>query len=181
MSHSLLIGRSIGRSCRHSRPSKRAQIKMFETIGVLVVFMIIVAIGLQFYGRIQQQSLEDMKNKFQQFDSVKMSLLVSHLPELICTSRDIVEGACFDHDKLIIFADHEVDKHDLYVELLGDSVVWVDIVYPVEQTFVIYNGTVGDDYTFTLTPHPVNIYNSSSRTYMMGVLYVQKNFATVDR
>ena len=153
---------------------------MFETIGVLVVFMIIVGIGLQFYGRVQDQSFADLKSKFEQLDSVKMSLIVSHMPEFICSSRNVVEGTCFDLEKISYFSSNE-DLKSFYIELLGENVVWVDVVYPPAdaERYVIYNGTLNQDYTYSRAPHAISIYDSKNRRYLMGVLYVEQHFPVV--
>ena len=159
--------------------SKRAQMKMFETIGVLIVFMIIFSIGISFYGRVQEQSFLDAQAKFSEFDSIKMSVVAMHLPELSCTLRDVVGSSCIDLDKARFFEAHSSDIRAHYVTLFGQGRIWIEQFYPSEMTFELYNLTPSSDYALLLTPHPIVIYNSTTRSYGLGTLYVEKYVAVV--
>jgi len=39
--------------------TKKAQIKMFETIAVLLIFFVLIGFGLIFYGRIQEKTIQE--------------------------------------------------------------------------------------------------------------------------
>jgi len=156
---------------------RRAQVKMFETIGVLIVFILIFAIGLRVYGRVQEQSFMDAKNKFEQFDAIKMSSIVSHLPELVCTARNVQEGACIDLQKALAFEYlmDDVGFQGKYFDIFGQGLIFIDPIdarYP--NNITLYNQTPPGSYDVLNTPHPITLYNASDREHIFAVLYVKK-------
>jgi len=154
------------------RSRKRAQMKMFETMGVLIVFSLIFVIGMNFYTKIQTQSFMDAKAKFEEFDSVKMSLMAAHLPEIACTMQNVVDGSCVDIDKAMALSTLSQQLGGHYVEIFGEGKIWIESA--TRDDIVLYNMTPAVAYATSLTPHPIVLHNVSTRRNEFAVLYVEK-------
>jgi len=154
--------------------TKKAQIKMFETIAVLLIFFILIAFGLIFYSKVQRDSIQDTGKEYFELKAIQTAQLVSFLPELQCTSPtsvNIVGDACFDAFKIIALKDIIEDNYGYYFDLFGFSKITVEQIYPLGKKWVIYNKSSGKSSKSSLQI-PVLIYNASSRENYFGVLNV---------
>ncbi len=78
------------------KSSKKGQLKILESIAVLIVFFFLVGMGIGFYGKIQIQALEAAKAEFVSLDATKVSQKIIHLPELRCSLQNTDQGSCID-------------------------------------------------------------------------------------
>ncbi|MFT4311720.1 MAG: hypothetical protein ACMXYF_00640 [Candidatus Woesearchaeota archaeon] len=78
---------------------KKAQIRMFESIAVLILFFFLVAIGLGFYGNIQQAQMEQSRDQLLNLRTIKIANMVAGMPELSCTQEGVKTSACVDFIK----------------------------------------------------------------------------------
>ena len=142
---------------------KKGQIKLFESIAVLMVFVFIVAIGLRFYGNVQRQALLDARNEFTQLDALKSSLILSNLPEMQCSVEGFGQTSCLDWykvqawDRLMNDPDN-LAYFDYYLPILGESEIVVDVIYPASQTFVVYNASRPNT-SFDQISFPILVYD----------------------
>ena len=124
---------------------KKAQVQMAETIGILFIFLILVALGVSFWFKIQSSSISQKTVELQELQAVEVVQIVSNLPEIQCSRLNEVEDNCFDEKKMIAFSkylqgydqDFDVapssDPYDRlmeYYDLLGLSRIEVEIIYP---------------------------------------------------
>jgi len=155
---------------------KKAQIKMFESVAVIIVFFFLVAIGLRFYGGMELNNLEQAKDKFNTLDSIKMAMLVSNLPELKCSTQNVEKGACVDYYKVKAWGE-SYDKDpakSYYFEMLGHSTITLEEYSDdVWKQYVLHNKTPNGNFSSTVTPLPVTVWNPLSRRHNLGVLYVK--------
>lgn len=165
----------------------RAQVKLFESIAVLVVFIILLSIGLRFYSGIQEQSIAQARDKFEQLDSVKLSLIISNLPELQCTRRDIRTFTCFDKQKVDTFIEEwqKAENRQHYIGLFDFAEIWIEPVYPpfanAHNSITMYNFTPPSSASIrgsSLTTHPFVLYDSQASASQIqntfAVLHVRK-------
>ena len=156
---------------------KRSQIKMFESLAMLLVFFFLVAIGLKFYGSYQLNQLKDMQNEFNTFDSVKMSILLANLPELKCSIQNVQGGACIDLYKVKAWSNQYANEpaRSYYFNLFGHATVTLEQIEPpiADPVWVMHNSTPNGNYSSHLTPMPVSIWDPTTRRHNFGVLYVQ--------
>ena len=75
--------------------SKKAQIQMMETIAVLLIFFVILIIGFIFYIRTAGFGQAQKVTKDQELQSIRVSQAISFLPELQCSSKNIIKDNCF--------------------------------------------------------------------------------------
>jgi len=120
---------------------KKAQVKMFESIAVLVVFMFLIVFGVSFYFTIQQSGLAKDQEKSFQLKSINIAQKVSHLPELDCVFIGVQQENCIDSiklDKFKTILEGQQAKVD-YFNLFGSSTVTLKKVYPNVEEIVLYD------------------------------------------
>jgi hypothetical protein len=82
---------------------KKSQIKMIETIGVLLAFLFIFILGVQFYGQTQLKELEQLKVSLVSYDSQKLADEIFQTQLFSCTVLGSNQGPCIDEYKLNSF------------------------------------------------------------------------------
>lgn len=149
---------------------------MFETIAVLLIFFVLVGFGLIFYGRIQAGSFQATQEENFELKAIQTAQLVSFLPELQCSSNNIIIDDCFDILKveaLSEFIEQNPNiKNEYYYDLFGFSSITIEQVYPSELSWKVYERTLTGNKAKSSIKIPVSLYNASSRSYNFGVLTV---------
>ena len=82
----------------------KAQVKLFESIAVLIIFVFLVSIGITFYTNVQTNALDQAQIKFSRLDAVKTSISLSNMPELQCSQQGVQDSACIDLTKINFLA-----------------------------------------------------------------------------
>lgn len=157
---------------------KRAQIQIGETIAVLFVFFVLVAIGFVFYAAVIKSNIATEKEELSQLKSVGIAQRVMFLPEVQCSENNVVTENCVDVLKLEAAERTMRDNSIFYFDLLEFSEVNVTQVYPSSATapnpkWTIYSRETGNSRNSFLTRVPVSIFNSTTRTYSFGVLSIE--------
>lgn len=152
----------------------KAQIKMIENVGVLVIFFVLVVLALIFYFTYQRGAIEEATSELKVRNALELSGKVSSLPELQCRKNNVVEDHCFDilktdSARLLLSAP---EKEDYYFRLLGFSTIRVSSIYPKVYNTQIYDKempTFTNNDTFSI---PVSLYDPVSNSYDYGILQV---------
>src|SRR3989338_2076032 len=157
---------------------KRAQIQIGETIAVLIVFFVLVAIGFIFYATIIKSSIETEKEELSQLKSVGIAQRMMFLPEVQCSENNILTDSCIDMLKLDAAEKTMRDNGILYFDLLEFSEINVTIIYPqsaaaAKSRWTIYSREPENYRSSFLTRVPVSIFDPTSRTYIFGVLSIE--------
>ncbi|MEM4263654.1 MAG: hypothetical protein QW666_02040, partial [Candidatus Woesearchaeota archaeon] len=84
----------------------KAQIKMFETIGVLVIFFFLLVAAASFYFQIQKSSLQRELDKQVQLRAMQVVQRALHMPELDCSFVNVQKDNCFDLLKMSALSSH---------------------------------------------------------------------------
>jgi hypothetical protein len=155
---------------------------MFESIAMLLVFFFLVAIGLKFYGNIQISNLQRTKARFTQMDSIKMAILVANLPEIKCSIQNVQKGACVDIYKVRALQEESGNEpaRSHYFDLLGHSTITLEerVGQDNWNTYVVHNKTLPGNFSTSVTPLPVAVWNPRQRRHNFGVLYVKVHTET---
>ena len=156
--------------------SKKAQIKLFESIAVLMVFVFLVAVGMRFYSSIQMQEFEDAQRDFFQMNSIKASIIISHFPEVTCSFEGTSEIACFDLYKIKAWHDlisnpQKIVFANYYLPLVGNSEITVQEIYPMKNNWTLYNTSLNSSFDYMRTP--ITIYDPITKKNSVGVLHVK--------
>ncbi len=156
------------------RKNKKSQIKMFETIAVLVVFFFLIVFGVSFYFVMQRSSYNRQVERNSQLISVEMTQKISDIPELDCALAGIQIDNCIDKIKLqsLSLVMNESLKKASYFELLGYSKIYVRTVYPEFAKYDLYELEPENFISAYRNQIPVALYDPIERKFEFAVLEV---------
>ena len=154
--------------------SRKSQLKMAETLGVIFVFLVLVVFGFMFYARFQRATFKTVLQEEQEKRSVEGAQRAFTLPELQCAANNIVIDNCIDILKLealsrMVQADSAL--HLSYYDFFESSKIAVKQLYPGMQEWNLYERTTNNSGSL-FTPLPVSLYDPIARRYNMGVVEV---------
>ena len=158
---------------------RKAQIRMFETIAVLLIFFFLLAIGLVFYARLRKSSLSEKHDESFELEAIETAQLISFLPELQCSNNNIVVDDCFDTLKLDAFAEmvagDEELKNEYYYSIMGYSIITIEEIYPDpgSERWEIYKKEPASTKTKLSFQIPVLLYDPLERSYSFGVMNLE--------
>ena len=144
---------------------KKAQIRMGETIAVLIIFFFILILAAVMYVSYQKNQVQSDKFENIAKETVQVSQIVSYLPEIQCSTRNLVEDNCYDLYKLNAAKEIIIQNAEYYYPLFGYSEVVITEIYPGSESWVLYNRTDITSYPIVtnipvLLHDPVNSKNS---------------------
>jgi len=164
----------------------KGQIRMFETIAVLVVFFFLPVTGISFYFGAQKSSIEKERVRLVELSALQSALRVLHLPDLDCSVLGARSENCIDTLKLEIFSDMLKDENIAldYFEGFGFANISVRQAWPCPDLngfcggMVLYDnppinseGKVSYSYA-TKTLSPVLLYDAWHDLHYFGVVEV---------
>jgi hypothetical protein len=119
---------------------KRAQVKMFETIGVLIVFFFLLGMGLIFYANSQRSTLAQLKSSQFELAAVQAASRAMAMPELDCSYAAVRTSNCFDKRKLAAFATvvQQPDALVAYATMFGFANITVREIYPGTSSWQLF-------------------------------------------
>ena len=157
-------------------PTKRAQIRMTETIAVLFIFFILLGFGIIFYAQYQQAAFKEKRAELIANKAMDISAISLFLPELICSDGfQEVEQNCIDMMKLRnveqTIAEHTVDY---YFDIFSFAKIQVIKTYPEEEeTFPIYERQPTEEgFNYEPTYFVVALRDDKVDSYYFGYLEV---------
>ncbi len=155
--------------------NKKSQIRMFEMIAVLIVFLLLLSIGSIFYFRLQESSIKKEAVRAESLRSLQLFQRALFLPELDCSFVGVQKGNCFDVIKLRFFSEllqSEQLRID-YFDVFGLSKIRIKKVYPVASDwFTLYSNVPEKISSKLVSQSTVLLYNASSDVYDFGVVEV---------
>jgi len=152
---------------------RRAQIKMFETVGVLVVFFFLLIIGSVFYFGAQKSALEKEKIKASEQYAFQIVLKSLYLPELDCSFLVTQKENCIDKIKLEKLAEliQGEAKTDYFTEF-GYSTITVSEIFPGSTSINLYENIPEEHIEKLVTQSPILLYDAWQDSYAFGVIEV---------
>ena len=120
---------------------------MTETIGVLFIFLILVALGIMFYYKYQQVAFKERQEELLQARAMETTVRALFLPELIC-SRGIAESEenCVDllkarHFWNSISDDEPSGEKEYYFNFFSYARITLQELYPNTEAeeLIIYD------------------------------------------
>lgn len=154
---------------------KKSQIQIGETIAVLFVFFILIAIGFVFYVSIVKSNVESEGEELSQLASIQVVQKVTSMPELQC-SKDVVkeELDCIDMLKLRAAQSVISENKAYYFDLFGFGEINVKEIYPNPDSLIlnIYSNNIQDYKDKFVTNFPVSLYDPIEKTNKFGILTI---------
>lgn len=166
------------KSARQSRlistASRRAQIKMFETISVIIVFFFLLVIGMVYYNSTQKDEIKKMNEEDKQLRAIEIMKIVTYLPELRCSKDNVFKPNCMDLVKLQNFKAVSDQEMLYYISVFSFANISVKEIYPGEAEYNIYfnnktTRTTGKDSSSI----PILINDPINRVSHAGILTVE--------
>lgn len=118
------------------KKSRKSQMKMLETIAVLLVLFILIAIGSIFYFKLQSSSVKETTKERAKQHAIEIAQSAMFLTEIQCTNNNVAVSNCVDWYKAdALKTAIELDpnlKNNYYFELFKYSNITVYQIYPVE-------------------------------------------------
>lgn len=158
--------------------NKKAQIKIFENIGVLLIFFVLIVLAIVFYFVFSKGDLEEQRQELGTQNAIELASKISLLPELQCRKDNAQEDHCIDKLKLATLAIRflEADAKEEYFDILGFSTIKIKLIQltdsePKELGTTIYDHKKegGNTDNFFI---PVSVHDPISDQYDYGILEV---------
>ena len=154
--------------------NKKAQMKMGETIAVLLVFFMLLFFGIFFYANIERKDIQERVEKMEEKKSIDVSQIISFLPELRCTAENITKSLCIDKLKKEVFTTEVGNKYpQYYSSIFSNTKIELAEIYPDAGDYLtIYQGTESEQYFRTHVP--VSLFDPTEYPgrYTIGLLRI---------
>ena len=160
----------------------KAQIKMGETMAVLIIFFFLLMFGFAFYAKVQEKLVGDRYKENINLQVLQVTKKASYLPELQCSVLNVREDNCFDVHKVEVFYDLVKDNRtyiNQYHNIFGFSDIILQEVYPGDSKYMIYNSSVVNASQTLSSRVPVSIFDGGTDRYSIGLLII--NYSVVQR
>ncbi len=156
---------------------RKAQVKLWTTIAILVVFFVILMFGFIFYTQVERISLERSQKEAEARRSIAIAQVVTNLPELQCSLGAVEKGICFDLYKILAFEDVHENYWIYYYDMFGYANISVKQINLNDDTETVYSlyENIGDKQSFTTGFIPISIYDPINKTFSFGYVEV-KNY-----
>lgn len=147
---------------------KKAQIQMNESVIVLFIFLMLVIFGVVFFARVSNINIQAEQRAMQNLDLIKVSQVISSLPELSCSIGNVQKENCYD-----------ILKADAFKEILEKDKAYFagTLLYNTNITLRQYDpfNDVWSN-TWYIYANPLN--NSDIRKVFVPVILYDKRTAT---
>lgn len=157
--------------------SRKADVKLIESVGIMLIFFFILVMGMVFYARMSGISIEQKRQENLDRVAMNTALKASYMAELQCNAGDVGEGNqnCIDLEKIMAFQmlDEEA-KAEYYQSFFEYAVVSVYQTYPPDEDLdvTLYNKPIPKAKTEINTLIPTALYDAASKKYKFGFLSV---------
>lgn len=149
----------------------KAQIRILESVAVLIIFFILLVIGSSIYFGIQNSKVSKELRVQESVEVLRAGIKLQSLTELDCSFASAHTINCFDLYKLQAFSDlvKEEGIPDFYYSMFGSAVINVSVLFPFEKSFVIYDIHPEKFTSLIKKRMPVLIYDPIHSKYYFGV------------
>jgi hypothetical protein len=158
---------------------KKAQIKMFETIAVLVVVFFLIFFGLYFYQSSQMDAFKKSMTEDNYLKEIELIKVINYLPELQCSIDNVVTSNCIDVQKLRAFKAKTLDSKTYYTSILKSTKISVKEIYPSASLpdfapeYEVF-ANVPASYSETNKEFiPILLYDPGAKRYIAGMMTVE--------
>jgi len=147
--------------------TRKSQIKMGESVAVLLVFFLLVGFGFMFYSKIEERNIMLRMEEAEGLRAIEVAQVISFLPELQCSKDNVVTFNCFDKMKMDAFGGLWDEARIEYFDQLYFSEISVQEVYPGNNAWTIYynQGTSAEQSSLQI---PVAIYYPKEQEFYLG-------------
>ncbi len=160
---------------QYTKMKKKAQLKIWTTIAILIVFFVILMFGFIFYTQVEKISFERTQREAEARRSIDVAQVLTNLPELQCSVGAVERGICFDYYKLEVAEESINDEWLYYYGMFGYSDIEVKDLSGSGKNFTLYENQ-GDKTSYTTGFIPISIYDPIERLFSFGVIKVKSYY-----
>jgi len=160
---------------------KQAQVKTFENLFAMIIFVIIFIIGLLVFMN-WQASQAQIQLRQAELEQTELKIMqIYSLPEISCglsSSGSDLTGICIDLYKAKAFANlsNITGKNQVfssfYQDMIGRAKITLNIIEPIDKNITVYNYSLKKELNQRQLEIPVIVYNSSSNLKMLANLII---------
>lgn len=145
--------------------------RILESVAVLIVFFILLAISSSVYFGIQNSQLDKERLVFENAEAFRAIVKLQSLPELDCSFASAHTINCFDKYKIKAFSEAIQDEsvQEFYFPIFGEATININISGPVEEDFVIYDIKPVKFRSAIKKIMPVLVYDPVTARYYFGL------------
>lgn len=160
---------------------KKSQMKMMETISVLIIFLILLVFIMIFYIGMSKSTSGKTEDERSSLKAIEISQYASYMPEFQCSSKNIIKENCYDILKMNAFIDFTTNYYNgslvlntTYYDLFKYSKIFVYEIYPDDRNWTVYEkfppkGVIGSKESHI----PISLYDATTDEYTFGILNVK--------
>ncbi|HLC60948.1 MAG TPA: hypothetical protein VJJ52_05980 [Candidatus Nanoarchaeia archaeon] len=155
--------------------NRKAQIQIFETIAVLVVFFMLLGIGFIFYTKVISSNIESDTAEISQSKSISIAQRVMFLPEIQCSEDSVPKENCIDTLKLdsAISVINKPENSLYYYDLFEFSDISIKEIYPSSGAAIqLYSKFTTDYKNKFQTNIPVALYDPKTKINKFGLISI---------
>ncbi len=149
----------------------RAQMKMGESIMILIIFFFLLVFGIVFYAKYAVISAGSKQDENKGLQAIQLVQMVQSLPEIQCSVEGIIDYNCIDLMKVTALKDFTPEQKKIYSTMFPKTIITAEEVYPEKRRWQIYGDDVSGK-SRSFFPVPVALYNATSNEYYFGYLNI---------
>jgi len=150
----------------------KAQIKMFESIAILIVFFILILFGFMFYTALQKSEIQRGADESATLKAIDTAQVISFSAELQCSQKNDQDEDCIDLLKLDSAKNIIDNNREDYFPMFGFTDIYVEEIYPNNNSYSFYDFPKEKYNRKISTQFPKLLYNPITDSYSFGILYV---------
>ena len=154
---------------------KKSQIKIGESVAVLLIFFVLVIMGIVFWSRYSQTSIRAQQETDILSNAIQVAQTTTFLPELQCSTLEVIKFSCFDVYKIIALKEllaEDSNSTQHYFDSFGFANITVYSIYPGTESWNIYDFTGGNISGYVTTQVPIAIYDPLNLKFAFGYVNV---------
>jgi len=153
--------------------SRKSQIQMMETIAVLAIFFILVALGLIFYSGVVTRNVAIEKEGYTQLYAIRIAQIASFLPELQCSQENIIVDNCINILNLESMPEVIDENQIYYFDKFSFSRIIVNEIYPDKEEWVLYNKPLEEYSKKSVINIPLLLFDPVENRNSFGVMNIE--------
>lgn len=155
---------------------KKAQMKMMENMMVLMIFMLLLVVGIVFYAKFTNISMQEKAKEFSRKELIELGQKVPYVTEVQCPTYLEYEN-CLDKVKLEVFknfSEENIALKSYYQQIMGFSNLTVQEVYPGNDSVNFYSMPKDNWQSSRSIMIPISVYDPTKRKRSFAILKVRK-------
>jgi hypothetical protein len=153
--------------------SRKSQMKMFETIIVLVVVFIMAIFALVYYNGQQQKDVQKMQEDAKKLQAMEIMKVANYLPELQCAKDNIETTNCVDIIKASAFSEISMENKLYYNNLFSKSNITLVELYPGSRSWTLYYNPPAKKASIQKNFVPILLYDPVSGRNSAGMIVIE--------